>query len=603
MAAAVLSGGCSLLFHADASQCSSTTDCRNRGNAFLGMICQAGTCVMPIAEAGADTGSDAGVDAAEAGVDAGPPCNPGSSAMAPVGNDCSPFITDPAYSEVACAPDTKTCIQLTTPECPFVIGDWQYSKFPPIFAGAFATIPTNQGAQKTHPSYLNYVFAVSEFNNTGIPAGPGGAYRMPVLVICNANPQVTDTAMQHLVNDVHVPGVITPLSTNLASTYSAYGANGSKAGNLFFINPFGADSTLTILPQGTHQLWHMLGAPGDVASAYAALMPRVEQYVRTHLPWSLYLNGGQPLKVATYTAGAPVLRDLAQAVNPLISWNNGQSSPQIADPATYLSVTTVDSVLTGAPLVVSPPSALQSEVTGTTGILQPVVDFQPHVVISFASDEFVSLLQAYETVYTAQYPPFWIVGPYNNDSPTLRSDVASTQNANLRNRIIGVKVASATDTSVLKTYEQAFVAAGNPSSALGAENYYDAVYLMIDSLIAAGGKAGLTGPDLGLGMTRLVDPTGKLEAMGATDIPDVSMTLLSVTPPNTVNLDGTLGPPIFDPATGARKTQGDIYCANAPVDAGVFAYDQMRVVPSSDGGAPGLVVPEGGGPCFGDAGL
>src|SRR5580658_8821638 len=84
--AAVASGcdGCSLLFHADAAQCASTSDCTARGGAFANTVCSAGTgtCVPPDAgamDSGSDIGdSDARTDAGDApsdvDADAGTPC-------------------------------------------------------------------------------------------------------------------------------------------------------------------------------------------------------------------------------------------------------------------------------------------------------------------------------------------------------------------------------------------------------------------------------------------------------------------------------------------------------------------------------------------------
>jgi hypothetical protein len=101
-------------------------------------------------------------------------------------------------------------------------------------------------------------------------------------------------------------------------------------------------------------------------------------------------------------------------------------------------------------------------------------------------------------------------------------------------------------------------------------------------------------------MLRLIAASGLSYKMGTTDMGSVFSTL-DMSTAGTVYLDGTLGPPIFNDQTGARVTEGDVYCATinqATPDGGtastVFTQDQMRLTPSTDGGPPALT----GTPCF-----
>jgi hypothetical protein len=585
LSVAALSGGCSLLFHVDAEQCSSNSDCVARGLAFATSTCQAGTCVLP--EAGV---VDASSTADGSGEAAAPTCTTTKDCMA---NPNSP------HQEVACDPNTNTCLQLTTDECGVPpIGDYTYSKgIPPIFLGAFATIP--QGGDPTSDvSYQNYKFAIGEFTtNGGIPAGPGGALRMPVAVVCNnLSSTVIDTAMTHLANDVHVAGVVTAFdSVTLSDTFSTYGYG--TAANFFMVNPFGVDSNIVGNPQ--HQLWHMLGAPGDVATAYQALLPRLESYMRGIPPWKSSLAGPDggtpaPLRVATVTGNARVLNDLASAVTTSITWNFGQTVQE--NQGNYQSEALSGSVLNGDSI-----ASMQSSITMAVNNL---LAFQPDVVISFASDEFITVLEEFDAQYVPTPntpPPVYVLSPYNAAMPSdLLTSWIGTSTTRAQ-RVFGVDVASSTDTSVLNVYNANFVAiGGNSASDLGAENYYDAMYFAVDSLVAGIGTQKASGPlqgaDLGAGMLRLIATSGTPLKMGSTDMGQVFTTL---TQGNNVYLDGTLGPPFFSPTTEARVTQGDIYCATVnppPGDGGagstVFVYDQMRLAPP-DGGAPSLT----GTPC------
>ncbi|MGD0676738.1 MAG: hypothetical protein ABSC94_15095 [Polyangiaceae bacterium] len=590
-AAAAFCGGCSLLFHADIEQCSTNADCTARGGSFENTVCQSGTCVLqpPVIEAGIDSGSgNSGIDASM-GADAadGSGGADGADAMGDGGvdaptctfaSDCP--TTDPNYPQVACDPDTHACVQLTTAECPLVVGDYQeIAHVHPTFLGAFATMP--ESAPTNHPSYMNYDLAISEFGSAGgIPLGSNGALRMPVAVLCNDQANV-DTVMSHLVNDVHITSLVAALdSATLKTTFGNYGF-GTSAG-LFFVNPFGADSTLTALDRGA-QLWHMLGTPNDNAPAYAAVLPRIEQYVRNSAPWNL---GPLParMRVATVVGNATVLNDLASAVEPVLTWNNGE---------TVATEDTAGGDYDGEVITISSLNGTDVTTYDYDSVVNDLLAFEPHVVISFGSEEFLQVLQRLDLEWTTSNGPlpFYLVGPYNAGSPTLINwvGVDSPPAESRRTRVAGINVASTTDTSVLDVYEKDFTAAQNPSTDLGAENYYDAMYFAVDSLVGAGAvNLPLTGADVGMGMQRLITASGAPEDMGPSDMGTI-FTTLTQNSGSTIRLDGTLGPPYFNSATGARVGAGDVYCLERVVGTvPSFDYDVLRVTTNIDGGAPFL---------------
>jgi hypothetical protein len=559
------SGGCSILLHVDADQCSTNVDCTSRGTSFANHVCVAGTCVPSEAGVGpeASTSSDGSVEGSVA------TCN---SVL-----DC-PVPAGATHPEVACDVDAHLCRQLTTDECAFVLGDYTGVSGPngspdPIFIGAFATIPP--AAPESTPSYLNYKLAQSDFAG-GIPAGGGSALRTPVIVVCDdtADPLVV---MNHLVNDVNVSAVIAALpSATLRTTFSAVNLSGGSGPPVFFMNPFGADSSLTSLPTNG-LLWHMLGQPSDLASAYAAFFPRVEAYVRT-------LQGipaGTPMKVATISATSPtVTLDLAKAVEGVLTWNGG---PAVAsNTANYVDIPIPQSSLTG-----TDPS--QIDVSSQAAQLQA---FHPNVIVSFASEELSYLLQLYEINNTG-VAPFYLLSPYNNDSVTIPQWIGSIDNR--RKRFAGINFAADVDNPVLLAYNSHFTSAGNPAGALGGENYYDAAYFTIDSLIAAGRTTMLTGTRVGEGMPRLIDPSGTTLDVGPTDIGDVTSALVTLGGPN-VDLVGTLGPPDFSLTTGARISEGSVYCISrdttTPDGGGIpslaLSYtEDVLTLSADDAGAPG----------------
>ncbi len=610
-AAAALCGGCSLLFHVDADQCSTAADCAARGQAFAGLVCVAGECVSPVGDAGSsatssalesgvdasaeasrasDAGVEAGIDGAattpEAGSDAGEaqPCT--------TWTDCTPAST--THVEVACNPDSHTCIQLTTDECPYVLPADIYMApqgQAPIFMGAFATFPAN--APFSDATYLNYQLALNEFQTAGgINAGSGGA-RWPAAVVCDdsADPNVI---MTHLVNDVHVPAVIAALpSATLKTTFSNVDlTNVPNAPTVFFINPFGADGTLTSLDtQG--MLWHMLGQSSDTAPAYAAFFPLVEAYVRNNpnnIPawnqWNLSPAaslkdagtdaGPVPIRVAGVIAHATVTDQLEEAVESVLTFNGESVAANTADGNYQVCVLPASSLNGADPTKVD-----------VSACVSALMAFQPNVVISYASEEFSTMFQTYEVETQAQWHPFYLLGPYNSESTTVLQWLNENQGVG-SDRFAGITFASTNDPAslgVFNTYQTDFLAAGNPQAALGGENYYDSMYFAVYSLAGAGREAHPTGLDLVPGMRNLVDLSGTHLDMGPADIGTVEAQIALTNQP--VSLIGTLGPPDFNLTTGARISQGDVYCAQfAPTPSPGYAWvrDVLRL--AADGGSP-----------------
>jgi len=607
LVAAALSGGCSLLLHADGSQCSTNGDCAARGTEFTNDVCQAGTCVtsspLSSGDAGRETGADAGADgtvdsghdgsgdvgtdlgsdAGDDGADAAAEAPPGCATNA----DCTAVsVTHP---EVACDVTSGTCLQLTTDECPLVIGDYSGKTEPPLFFGAFATLPPN--ALQSHPSFLNYTLAIDEFtSNGGIPAGPGNGLRMPVAIVCDNGADI-HTATVHLQTDLHVPGILASLdSVTLRTEF----VNDFGPASTFVINPFGANSTIVSPTLATNGLlWHMLGEPSDSVPAYTAFFPRVEAYVRsTQNLMAAASDGGTtaaPIRLATVTANATDTQDLATAVEAVLQWN-GQSLAQNTAAGLYKNIT-VQSILNGTDL-----STIDVSTAATT-----LINFRPNIIVSFASSEFVKMLEVLELQWQdsvdggAPNPrPFYLIGPYNMASQELLSWIGTGTGAATeakRKRVVGVGVASPTDTHELVAYEGRFLGQfPNGQTALGQENYYDAMYMMVYSIVGAGRVPSLTGTNLGQGILRLM--SGNSYDEGPSAMGEIFGALSA--PKGTVSLFGADGPPDFNLATGARVGQGSVYCVSRNAGSGApgYAYDVLTVAPSVDGGLGGAF------PCY-----
>lgn len=576
--AAALSGGCSLIFRVDASQCSTTADCTGRGPLFASTVCSAGTCIAKVVEAGI---VDAGAEAEAGG------CNTQA--------DCA-MVGNPMYQH-ACDVDTHTCVQLTSADCPLIIppdfATLGTNPPPPIFIGAFASIP--QVGPSSDPSTLNYLLALNEFRNAGgIPAGPntapGSAQRLPVAIGCSVAPSGIDTAMQHLISDVHVHSIITALpAPSIVHVFATYASANTPSKSVFMINPFGADSTLTSSTLQTNGLlWHMLGSPVDTAPAYAAFLPLVEKYIRNNPPWNL--GPTAPMKIDVVKApSATGTSDLASAVEKVLVWNGGASTP--LDSVNYHQYSLTSSYLDGTTDL----TVLANE---AGPVAAQIAADAPHLVISFASEEFAYVLSNVELDWTGSLLPFYLVGPYNYGSSLLQGDIANPQNPiDIRKRMAGINWASTTDPQVLNDYESRFLAANmSRQDALGQENYYDAMYFAVYSLVGAG-RVIPDGKHISQGMELLVTGTTQYTVGPGGDMASIFGALGNQ---GSVSLIGTLGPPNFNLANGARISEGDVYCYGQ-TDGGITPYvaDALRLA-NADGGA----APDGGGalqgkfPCY-----
>jgi hypothetical protein len=604
---AALCGGCSVLFHADATQCSSNADCTSRGTLFQGYTCHENTCQKPQCVTTSDcVAADAALASyqcenntcvkptpmAEAGVDAADASDASDGADADAGFRCTKNsdcpMTDPTHSEVACDVDTHSCLQLTTDDCQVVIGEYNNPSLPPpTFIGAYINSP---GGLLTDPSYLNFLMALEEFTGpaNGIPIGSSlNPLRTPVAIGCDVNGILANSA-SHLINDLKVPAIVSALNSDeLSQLYLNYTSMAQSNGGVFVIDAFSDDPTLTTLQRPQGLLWHMLGQSSDSAPVYAAFVPMIEAYLRgPNAPQPLGSNpdGSMiPLKIAIVTSQSSALTSLSSAVGKILTWNGGKT---ISDNgANYLPVTVSDSTLNG-----SPTSTFQQSIDDA---VTAIVGFEPNIVISFASAEFNQIMQGVQIEYPAvNHLPFYLLGPYNMGDPGIAATVQSTLPFNQKS-VAGVGVASATDTSVLSGYESRFLAMyKGDTAALGYENYYDAMYFALYSL-SYGHLPNPPSSYLATGMGKLINLNGTPYDVGPGDQSQI-FSALSISNGSGIQLIGALGPPDFDITTGSRIGAGDVYCVETPTDGGApsYDYDVLRLV-NPDGGAPA-----GGGSAF-----
>jgi hypothetical protein len=169
----------------------------------------------------------------------------------------------------------------------------------------------------------------------------------------------------------------------------------------------------------------------------------------------------------------------------------------------------------------------------------------------------------------SQNKPFYLLSPYHFNNPALTPLLQGTPN--VRTRMVGVNVASAVDQTLYNTYKISYNAAYSGGQ-LGYENYYDAAYYMIYSAAAAGNVPSLTGDDLARGMGRLL--SGQAFGVGQMDIPQ-ALGVLQSSSQAKITLNGTDGPPTWDPGTGGKVGPGSVWCVDntSKQRADVLRYD------------------------------
>jgi hypothetical protein len=557
-------GGCSLLRDLNADQCELDTDCTARGGKFADRVCVAGVCVgLSGSAASSGSGGDsAGTDASGGSGGSGVS---GGSAGAGVSAECSTNAQCLDKNSAASACIGGTCVPLLSDDCPVILpltdDLWMDNlrTTNPIIFGAFATVPTTLVGLQTR----NYDLALTELTRSvsGLP-GAGGARRELVTVVCRSNFAAQanlDASMAHLVDDLHVPGIISAL---LAPDLQHAFESKAEAAHVMMMSPLESDSTLVSLVDNG-LVWQMLPGGSSVAATYAPLLDRTVAY----LQGSSSLGPNEAVRVALVTASdVRFLSDTSDTVTQTVTFNGKSAADNLSDG--NFEPVAITSVYTD-------PNA------DLTAQIQAVLAFRPHIVIAAAADEFLSkMIPAIESGWAAavadgesggasgagdgggsgtQAKPFYLLSAYHYNNPALPPLL--TSNPSVRTRLVGVNVASAVDQTLYNAYQIAFdTAYPDVAGQRGYENFYDAAYYLIYSAAGAGSVSSLTGDDLARGMGRLL--SGASFGVGRPDIPN-ALAALQSSSQSTIALSGTDGPPTFDPGTGSKVGPGSVWCVDS----------------------------------------
>ncbi|HKY36439.1 MAG TPA: hypothetical protein VJN18_10895 [Polyangiaceae bacterium] len=435
-----------------------------------------------------------------------------------------------------CRQSDHKCVQLSSDECPVVLGPAEDPSA--IYFGAFATL--NPLAPDKNTIFWSHELAREQLSSDeagGLRGRDGGPARPLVIVGCNNADASIEPALKHLVENVEVPALIATLKPgDMRRAYEAY-----RASKLFYLSPVPVTKTL-IQDEPDGLIWNLLGQPADLAPAYAELLRLSEQHVRRILD----LEAAEPIRVVLVTTLDAFDSELADSVRPLLQFNDGKSTTK--NGGNYKDFT------------VNPSSDLAE-----LGL--QIAQFRPHIVISAASDAFTKpegLIDHIEFEWAAAADdllrePFYILSPYNaGDLGYLQSNIdkgLKFSGSDMYTRFIGLSIAGARDISLQNIYANKLLSRF-PNAYTDSANYYDAVYFLAYAMYGSSDTGALTGPGIADGMKRLL--SGDPFDIGAMAINDV-FDALDVEGA-TLQLNSTLGPPSFDPETGVRPVDGGVFC-------------------------------------------
>jgi hypothetical protein len=536
--------GCSVLYDLSTEQCATTADCVALGGAFETLECRENLCQEPIFKG----------------------CHTNAECIDTEGEGSRPY---------ACI-DTA-CVPLQTAECPLLLPQTndlgmanlrsdEDGKEPLILAGT-AEILQNPFDGK---GFRNYDLALAEL--TGAVGGLKFGDRPVVMIGCKANIASTDeldALMTHVVEDLKVPGIVTAFSAeDLQNAWSGQ----NEDTKTFFMSTQDSDPTLAVLPD-EGLMWHVGPGADVIAWAYAPLLTRTLRH--------LAITGD----VRVATVAATDARFLATTQGTIegppaqhgLRFNDSSVTDNAAA-GNYRSFTV--SIGEGA----------------STAVAQQLVDFRPHVIISAAGPEFyTNIIANVERLWgptDSQAKPFYLLSAYNYNDSRLGNVLLT--NSTLRTRIAGVNVAAAVDKTDYNAYTGAWDAAF--SDMVGVrdyENYYDAAYyLMFAAAAAARNSVVSSGVDMGTGMKALL--SGPAQDVGRLKIPAAMQSLAN----GNITLNGTMGPPDFDPLNGTRRTPGSVFCINPGPNGATFVPDVLRYVPSTNADDATDASLSGDFPCF-----
>jgi hypothetical protein len=460
-------------------------------------------------------------------------------------------------------------------ECRVVVGAQSLdSGIEPFLVGALMSIDVV--SPESSAALLNYKLAIEEI---GVRASYriAGQSRTPVVVACNAQTSAVslDRSLDHLVDTLGVQAIISTISDSEQLKRSIERVVVEKRKSVFFLNALSAPPVGSIEPGDL--LWHLLPSLSDLAPVYEPLLRRVEDYVNPAPPTGLR----PPIRLALVVATDSLkLADFGETLSDQLTFNGKTALENGPEYYRRLGVS----------------STYNSSEPDVSAQLVELREFRPHVIVSAAGPEFVTILRLLEDAWpVAEQPrPFYVLSPYQagHRGPLLQAIFEGDfRERGLLRRFVGVNHAGAADATAYDRYLLRLRGKFPDGEDLeGTENFYDAAYFVAYAAAAGAPTPLFTGADLASGMHRLLK--GERIDVGPDQLSG-ALQYLREDSRRTIALYGTLGPPDFS-VERARRGTGSIWCFRESTEAEFqyeVVFDTLRYDPNN-GTLPGSL------PCF-----
>jgi branched-chain amino acid transport system substrate-binding protein len=438
----------------------------------------------------------------------------------------------------------KVCVNLQSPDCPRVVGDYQSDDA--VLFGALVPL-TGEDAPVGQAEVNAIWLAVTDFkgSNAGLPPAPGSSARRPLaVVICDdaSRIDVGARAASYLANEVGVPAIIgsnfSGVTINVATKVTI------PAGTLL-ISPGATSPDITNMPDN-NLVWRTIASGAVEAVRVAALVDDLEADVRARLEASQVIAAGDPLKLDIVYKGDAYGRGFTEATLPVLRLNGAGATDAVNRP--YFKES--DYGNPGDPTA-GPPRYAET--------VSDLVAREPHIIIAYGINEvFANIIGPVEQAWkNPAYRPYWVFSHSQFNGAVTEFLRNNDPSGDVRRRMIGTIGGSSYSQgySVFRLLYEGRVNDGTVPNSFGASNAYDAVYLLAYSTVLAG-AAPLTGSALAAGFGRLTPPGDRVSVGSA----DINRTFGLITAGKNADIEGSSGPLDFDLATGDINSQVEVWC-------------------------------------------
>jgi hypothetical protein len=468
--------------------------------------------------------------------------------------DCANLVDTATFDSDPRACIDGVCKQLLNKDCPFLFPLRDQSKHwnalkstDAIILGALTPIVNKQIDTYSR----NIDFAATELYQEAQGVYSGSTKRHQLMfVVCNdyynGNQAQILANSQHLINDLHVPGIVASLF--LADQQYIWDNIASDTGTFMMMTLTSDESLIETEDDGL--MWHELSGANALSVPYQALFDMTLDHLRTLGTPALGMT--EDVKVSHVISDEQFNLDTGKYIEAHLQFN-GKSVSENSDANLYDAMSVV------------------SDVTDPTDHQQTAIDrilnFGPHIVIGTATTEMLKyIIPGVEAGWDAKYPgrqrPFYLMGAmvYNDPEVATLISTAGASSPPLFQRFIGLNWPAAKDQTINDAYQARWKLAYGKEER-GYENFYDATYYMMYGVAAA--RVPITGQKIRDGITRVTSTlsTVPVAAVGPNADMDQYIHDLSTDTSLNIQLVGAMGPPTWD-IGGGRNDPGSVWCVN-----------------------------------------